>query len=319
MDRLEAMTLLIETVESGSMSAAGRKLGIPLPTLSRKLADLEDHLGARLLVRSTRRLELTEVGASYLVASRRILEEVSQAERQAAGEYLLPRGSLLIAAPASFGRRHVLPIITDFLGDHPDISVRLALSDQHLDLIGEHVDLAVRIGKLPDSELLAKRIGDMRWVVVASPEVVAAYGEPSTPEDLNHLPCVGVDNIQLASFWRFREPGTGRDHLLPVRPRLAVNAGEGAIDGAVAGLGATQTMLYQAAPAIAAGKLKILLPEWEAAPLPLSLIYTGGGKIPFKTRSFLDFAAPRLAADLARLDRMASGPPASGKASASSG
>ncbi|WP_380782692.1 LysR family transcriptional regulator [Sphingomonas sp. R86520] len=304
MDRFEAMGLLIETVEAGSMSAAGRKLGVPLPTLSRKLADLEEHLGVRLLIRSTRRLELTEEGATYLAASRRILEEVGEAERQAGGEYVTPRGTLLVTAPVSFGRRHVLPIIGDYLAEHPEVSVRLNLSDQHLDLVGDHVDLAVRIGVLPDSQLVARRIGDMRWVIVGSPALLDVHGVPTQPQDLQRWPCVGVDNIQLASWWRFRKPGDRSDHTVAVRPRFAVNSGEGAVDGAVAGLGLTQTMLYQAAPAIADGRLRIVLADWEAAPLPLSIVYTGQGRMPMKTRSLLDFASPRLAADLVRLDRM---------------
>jgi DNA-binding transcriptional LysR family regulator len=304
MDRFEAMRLLIETVEAGSMSAAGRKLGVALPTLSRKLADLEEHLGVRLLIRSTRRLELTEEGATYLAASRRILEEVGEAERQAGGEYVTPRGTLLVTAPVSFGRRHVLPIIGDYLAEHPEVSVRLNLSDQHLDLVGDHVDLAVRIGVLPDSQLVARRIGDMRWVIVGSPALLDVHGVPTQPQDLQRWPCVGVDNIQLASWWRFRKPGDRSDHTVAVRPRFAVNSGEGAVDGAVAGMGLTQTMLYQAAPAIADGRLRIVLADWEAAPLPLSIVYTGQGRMPMKTRSLLDFASPRLAADLVRLDRM---------------
>jgi DNA-binding transcriptional LysR family regulator len=153
---------------------------------------------------------------------------------------------------------------------------------------------------------MAKRIGDMRWVVVASPEFLADQGEPQHPEDVQRWPSVGIDNIQLASWWRFRSPETGAETTVPVRPRLAVNSGEGAVDGAVAGLGLTQTMLYQAAPALAAGKLRIVLPDWEASPLPLSIVYTGRGKMPLKTRSFLDFAAPRLGRQLAALDRIAS-------------
>lgn len=305
MDRFEAMALFVETVECGSMSAAGRKRGMPLATLSRKLAELEEHLGVRLLTRSTRRLELTDAGSGFLIACRRILDEVNEAERQASGEYLKPRGTLFLTAPLSFGRRHILPLAGDFLAAHPEVSVRISLSDQHLDLIGEHVDLAFRMGALSDSQLIARRIGDMRWVVVASPDFLAMRGEPERPEDVERFPCVGVDNIQLASAWSFRKPGEQSNFTVPVHCRLAVNSGEGAVDGAIAGLGLTQTMLYQAAPAIAAGKLSIVLPEWEAAPLPLSIIYTGGGKMPLKTRSFLDFAAPRLVRLLADLDEVA--------------
>lgn len=303
MDRLEAMSLLIDTVECGSMSAAGRKLGMPVPTLSRKLSDLENHLGVRLLTRSTRKLELTEAGTAYLASSRRILEQVGEAERQATGEYLVPRGELLLTAPLSFGRRHVLPVVNDFLAQHPDITVRLSLSDERADLIGQHVDLAVRIGALTDSQLVARRVGAMPWVIVASPEFLAAHGEPRTPDDLAGTHCVGVDFINLATWWRFRVPGASTDHNVPVRCRLAVSNGEGAVDAAAAGVGLSQTLLYQAAPAIADGRLRVVLRDYEAAPLPVSIVYTGRGRMPLKTRSFLDFAAPRLKRSIDLLDR----------------
>ncbi|OAN63565.1 LysR family transcriptional regulator [Sphingomonas sp. TDK1] len=307
MDRLEAMALLVATVECGSMSAAGRKLAVPVATLSRKLSELEAHLGVRLLTRSTRRLELTEAGAAYLAASRRILEEVAEAEREATGEYLQPRGELVLTSPLSFGRLHVLPIVNAFLSENPEISVRLGLSDQQMDLMGEHIDLAFRIGNLADSQLVGRRIGDIRWVVVGAPDFLAAHGTPSVPAEAAALPCVGVDYMHLASSWRFRDLETGAEHLQPVRPRLAVSTAHAAIDAAAAGMGLTQTVLYEAAPAIAAGKLKIVLPAYEARPLPLSIVYPGRGRMPLKTRSFLDFAAPTLAAEMQRLDAIARG------------
>lgn len=305
MDRLEAMSLLIETSECGSMSAAGRKLGMPVATLSRKLADLESHLGVRLLTRSTRRLELTEAGSRYLAASRRILEQVGEAEREAAGEYQQPRGELILTAPLSFGRLHILPIVSAFLAIYPDITIRLGLSDHQIDLIGEHVDLAFRIGELDDSQLVARRIGDIRWVVVGSPAYLAAHGVPERPEDVFHMPCVGVDYMRLAERWRFRGDDGKVDRTQAVRPRLSVTTAHGAIDAAAAGVGLTQTVLYEAAPTIAAGHLRIVLGEFEAPPLPLSIVYSERGRLPLKTRSFLDFAAPRLAADLAALDDIA--------------
>lgn len=305
MDRLEAMSLLIETSECGSMSAAGRKLGMPVATLSRKLADLESHLGVRLLTRSTRRLELTEAGSRYLAASRRILEQVGEAEREAAGEYQQPRGELILTAPLSFGRLHILPIVSAFLAIYPDITIRLGLSDHQIDLIGEHVDLAFRIGELDDSQLVARRIGDIRWVVVGSPAYLAAHGVPERPEDVFHMPCVGVDYMRLAERWRFRGDDGKVDRTQAVRPRLSVTTAHGAIDAAAAGVGLTQTVLYEAAPTIAAGHLRTVLGEFEAPPLPLSIVYSERGRLPLKTRSFLDFAAPRLAADLAALDDIA--------------
>jgi len=151
MDRLEAMSLLVSAVESGSLSAAGRKLGVPLPTVSRKISDLEAHLNARLLVRSTRRLALTDTGAAFLAAAKRILDEVGDAERAASGDYAAPRGDLVITAPVVFGRLHVLPVVADFLRRWPEINLRLVLSDRNLHLIDDHVDMAVRIGALADS------------------------------------------------------------------------------------------------------------------------------------------------------------------------
>jgi DNA-binding transcriptional LysR family regulator len=161
-DRLEAMAMFVEAVESGSFSAVGRKMKVPLPTVSRKIADLEAHLGTRLLIRSTRKLVLTDAGAAYVSVAKRILEQVAEAERTAAGEYSAPRGDLAVTAPIVFGRLHVLPVVTDFLARYPEINIRLMLSDRNMHLIEEHVDMAVRLGALPDSSITATRLGEVR-------------------------------------------------------------------------------------------------------------------------------------------------------------
>ena len=184
MDRLEAMSLFVAAAEAGSLSAAGRRFGIPLATVSRKVSDLERHLKTRLLNRSTRRLTLTDAGQAYLVACRRILDEVGEAERSAAGEYSVPTGELIITAPIVFGRLHVLPIVTAFLAAYPEVAVRLTLADRITQLVEEHIDLAVRIGDLPVSSLVAIRVGSIRRVVCASPAYLAAHGTPRTPGDL---------------------------------------------------------------------------------------------------------------------------------------
>jgi DNA-binding transcriptional LysR family regulator len=299
MDRLEAMAILIDTVECGSMSAAGRKLKMPVTTLSRKLSDLEDHLGTRLLTRSTRRLELTDAGAAYVKACRRILEDVGEAEREASGEYLAPRGELVVTASLAFGRRHVLPIVNEFLELHPHVTVRLGLSDQRLDLVSEHVDLAVRIGRLPDSNLVARRIADIRWAVVASPEFLATHGVPRSPEDLQEVPCVGVDFLNLDTTWCFRRRGEAADYRVPIHSRLSVSMTEAAVDAAIAGVGLAQVLRYQAADALSAGTLRTVLDDYEPQAAPLSILYLGGGRMPLKTRSFLDFVALRLQRRLA--------------------
>ncbi len=185
MDRLEAMSLLVAVAEAGSLSAAGRKLGVPLPTVSRKISDLEAHLNTRLLTRSTRKLALTDAGAAYVAAAKRILDEVSEAERAASGEHAAPRGDLVITAPVVFGRLHVLPVIAEFLTQWPEINVRLVLADRNLHLIDDHIDIAVRIGALADSALVSTRVGAVRSVVCGSPAYFAAHGAPKKPEDLS--------------------------------------------------------------------------------------------------------------------------------------
>ena len=181
MDRLEAMSFLVASAEAGSFSAAGRRLGVPLPTISRKIADLEAHLKTQLLVRSTRRLSLTEAGTAYIAACKRILEQVDEAESQAAGEYTVPRGTLTMTAPVVFGRLHVVPIVNEFLAKFPQINVHLTLSDYTISLVDEHIDLAVRVGALPDSTLVAMKVGEIRRVVCGSPAYLAATARPKRP------------------------------------------------------------------------------------------------------------------------------------------
>ena len=234
-DRLEAMSLLVSAVEWGSLSAAGRKLGVPLPTVSRKISDLEAHLNTRLLTRSTRRLALTDAGAAYVAAAKRILDEVSEAERAASGEYAAPRGDLVITAPVVFGRLHVLPVINDFLVRYPEINVRLALSDRNLHLIDDHIDVGVRIGALADSALAAIRVGAVRLVVCGSPAYFAGHGVPQRPEDLTALAAVTFDPVAFSENWIFPDPKSNRELRVPVRSRLSVNTAEAAIDAAAAG------------------------------------------------------------------------------------
>lgn len=296
MDRLEAMALLSAAAEFGSFSAASRRLGVPLPTLSRKVAELEARLNTRLLIRSTRKLSLTEAGADYLVAARRILAEVDEAERAAAGEWREPRGELIVTAPVVFGRLHVLPIVTAFLALHPKIHVRLIQADRNLGLLDDHVDLAVRIGPLPDSGLAVVTVGRLRRVLVAAPALLERYGTPQHPEALGDLPCIVYEGLSEARSWTFSGPKPGTTLAVPVRPRLTVNTVEAALDAAVAGIGFAQMLSYQSAIAEASGTLRRLLTDYEVAPLPISLLHAGQGRLPLKTRTFLEFATERLRA-----------------------
>src|SRR6516164_4424931 len=264
MDRLEAMAILVEAVDVGSLSAASRKMNVPLPTVSRKIADLESHLGARLLTRSTRKLTLTDAGAAYVGVAKRILEEVADAERTAAGEYSSPRGDLAVTAPIVFGRLHVLPLVTEFLIRYPEINIRLMLSDRNADLIDEHLDMAIRIGALPDSSMVTTRVGAVRHVICASPSFIASHGVPETPTALATLPSISHEFLTaLGTAWPFREPEAKADIMAPVRVRLAVTTAEAAIDAAVAGIGVTRLLSYQVAEAVARGALRIVLERHE--------------------------------------------------------
>ena len=288
------MALLSAAVEHGSFSAASRRLGVPLPTLSRKIGDLEKHLNARLLLRSTRKLSLTEAGASYLAAARRILEQVDEAARAAAGEWRLPRGELVVTAPVVFGRLHVLPLVTAFLASYPEVDLNLVLSDRNLGLLDEHVDLAVRIGPLPDSDLVATTVGHVRRVIVAAPSLLDRCGTPQHPDALRNLPCIAYAGLSEARRWTFASPGGGPAMTVAIRPRLTVNTVEAGIDAAVAGVGFLQALSYQCAAADAAGALRRVLQAHKEAPLPISLLHAGQGPLPLKTHTFIAFAAERL-------------------------
>ena len=297
MDRIESMQLLIKTVEYGSISATSRKIGMPLATVSRKISELEAHLGTRLLNRSTRRLTLTDAGQSYIIACRRILEDVETAERAASGEYSAPKGDLIITAPVLFGRLFILPVATEFLKAYPDINLRLMLTDRYVNLIEEHVDLALRIGELPDSSMVATRVGFSRQVICASPSYLNARSTPKTPQELSAHDCITFEGVASPSNWTFLK-GKSR-HSVPIRSRLIVTTAEAAIDAAVAALGITRVLCYQVA-GLPEDKIITILKEFESTPIPVSLIHIGGTILPQKLRAFLDFATPRLKARLSQ-------------------
>ncbi len=300
MDRFEAMSMFLAAVEKGSLSAAARDMQVPVPTLGRKVGDLEALLGTQLLTRTTRKLTLTDAGTAYAAAARRILEQVTEAEREAAGEFTTPRGELVITAPLLFGRLHVLPIVVDFLVRYPAINVRLALGDRIVDLMDDNIDMAVRIGLLPDSGMIATRVGSMRSVICASPTLLGAQGTPQVPDELSQQPCIAIDSASQTLGWHFHLPGKERPIEIRIAPRL-VTTTEAAVDAAIRGLGFVRLRYYQAFEALQSKKLALILEAYEPEPAPIHLIHVSRNQMPLKMRRFLDFAAPRLRKSLATI------------------
>jgi DNA-binding transcriptional LysR family regulator len=292
MNRLESMSVLVAAVDAGSLSAAARKLGMPLATLSRKLAELESHLNTRLLHRTTRQLSLTEAGSSYVAACRRILEEIGEAERAATGEYATPKGELVVTAPIVFGRLHVVPVIAEFLAHYREIDINLMLTDRVVHLMDEHVDVAVRIGELPDSALVAKKVGSVRRVVCGSPNYLTEHGSPERPQDLTGHECISFEVLASKRAWIFEAGKTERS--VPIHSRFAVNTAEAAIAAAIFGVGLTRVLSYQINDALRDGLLRTVLESFESEPLPLSLVYKEQAPMPLKLRAFLDFVTPLL-------------------------
>lgn len=300
MDRLDAMRILIAAIDGGSLSAASRALSMPLPTVSRKISELEAHLGAQLLVRTSRKLVPTEAGESYIAAVRKLIDDLAEAERAVSGEYRTPRGELLVTAPIMFGKLHVAPIVHGFLAAYPDVTVRLVLADHVIDLVEAHVDIAIRIGRLPDSDLVARRVGQVWWTLVASPAYLHTAGTPATPQALGEHRCIAFEGLQPYRSWPMGRGAAAE--TVAIRPRLSLNTADAVIDAAVAGLGIARVMSYQAAAAVGAGQLTTILKPFAPEPLPVSLVHRSQRAQPLKQRAFLDFVAPRLRLALDQID-----------------
>ena len=297
MDRLEAMSIVLAVAEAGSLSAAARRLNTPPATENRKITELEEHLRAKLFDRSARRLTLTDSGLSYVEALKRILADLSEADRAASGEFVSPTGELIVTAPSAIGRLYLIPILAEFLRAYPEIDVRLLLVDRILSLPEDHVDVALRIGELPDSRLIALRLGTIGTVVCASPAYLKARGVPRTPDDLAAHDCVIYEGFIGPYVWKFVRDGA--EAAITVRPRLVVSNPEAAFDAVRAGIGLGRGASYYVGAAIEAGTLTTVLDEFHLPTRPVSFVYHAGRFIPIKLRVFLDFAAPRLKARLA--------------------
>jgi len=302
MDRIDAMTAFVTALDEGSLARAARRLGRSPAAITRAVAQLEEHLGTRLLHRTTRALHLTQAGERYLASCRAILADLAEADLLAAGERTDPRGILSVTAPVMFGRLHVAPVIEDLIEAHPTLHARLLLVDRVVNLVDEGHDVAVRIGHLPDSSLVGARVGEVRRVACASPDYLAARGTPTAPADLSAHRIISFSQITENAMWTFAAgPSGGARKQVSVEARFTVNSADAAIAAAARGRGITRVLSYQVEEAVAAGHLRLVLEEFEGEPLPVHVVYPGTRLQAAKLRAFVDVAVPRLRARLAAL------------------
>ena len=286
------MSVLLAAVDCGSLTKASRKLRQPLATVSRKVSDLENYLNAALLVRSTKGLELTPAGRSYVAGAKAILEQLHELERAAAGEYTEPKGDLVVTAPIMLGRLHLMPVASRFLEAFPDVAVKLMLTDRVTHFLEDQVDVAVRIGELPDSSLTATRVGWVRRVMCASPNYLKAHGTPAVPADLSQHSVISFENVSAPTTWRFENDG--KELEATFRARLSVNNIDAAIDAGLAGTGLIRAVSYQVAEYVRAKRLVLILEEFEPPAQPVHVVYDRQNRLPLKLRAFIDFVMPQL-------------------------
>ena len=280
------MQAFVAVADLRGFAPAARKLGLSASGVTRLVAALEDRLGARLLQRTTRSVALTEAGARYLERARQILADVEEAEGAAEGEHSLPRGRLVVSAPVGFGRLYVAAVMSEYLKRHPEVSADLRLSDLMINLVEEGVDVAVRIGHLADSSLVARHVGEMRRIVVASPGYLKAHGEPRSPEAIASHQTIQFSAMSPQADWRFVRDGE-EVRVAPVA-RLTTNSSDAAIEYAAKDGGLTRVLAYQAAEAIKARALKIVLAKFEQPPLPIHIVYPTSRLLSAKVRTFID-------------------------------
>ncbi|WP_322516192.1 LysR family transcriptional regulator [Rhodopseudomonas palustris] len=289
MDRLDAMAAFVAVADLRGFAPAARKLGLSPSAVTRLVAALEERVGARLLQRTTRSVALTDIGVRYLERTKRILSDIEEAEASVSAERSKPSGRLVVSAPVGFGRLHIAPLLSDYLKRYPDITGELRLSDLMINLVEDGVDCAVRIGRLADSSLVAKQLGAMRRIVVASPDYLNARGSPTTPADIAAHDTLHFGTSASAVTWRFVVDG--RDIRVSCTPRLATNSADAAILHAERGGGLTRVLAYQAADAIRDGRLQIVLADYEEPPLPIAIVYPTPRLLSAKVRAFVDLAA----------------------------
>ena len=295
MDRFHAIQTFVKVAECGGFAAAGRALGMSPPAVTRAVAMLESRLGTRLFVRTTRSVRLTESGARFLEEGRRILLELNEAEEAAAGSHAEPRGELRITAPVLFGRLVVTPMLTGFLERYPEMSCQTLFVDRVVNLMDEGLDVAIRIGELPDSSHMARRIGSVRHCLFAAPAYIGERGAPSHPKALKDHRLIQPLTMGGAAEWRFQE--NGKKFSVAVQSRLRMNTNDAIIEAALQGWGISRLLSYQLAPYVADGSLQILLDEFEMPAIPIHILHQEGKLVSAKVRAFVDYMAARLKID----------------------
>jgi DNA-binding transcriptional LysR family regulator len=296
-DRLHEMEVFVAVADAGGFAKAGARLRISPPAVTRAVSSLEARLGARLIQRTTRSLSLTEAGRRYLESARRLLAEIGAAEGDALGESAAPSGHLSVTASVAFGRSALAPVVCAFLREHSCVSASVLLVDRVVDLVEEGIDVAVRIGQLPDSSLVARRVGEVRRLLVASPAYLAKRGRPAAPAELKHHDLIAFTGLTPSGIWRLGEGRSARK--VAVNPRLELNDAAAALSAAEAGEGITVALSYMVASAVAAGCLATVLDRFMPPAVPVQLVYPHSRLVAAKVRAFVDFAAPRLREGLA--------------------
>ncbi|WP_439536106.1 LysR substrate-binding domain-containing protein [Methyloversatilis sp.] len=294
MDTLRAMRAFVNIAEQGSLTAAARALDSSLPAVVRTLAALEAHLGVRLMNRTTRRIALTDEGRSYLESCRQVLSAVQDAEESLKEGAAEPSGPITLTAPVQFGLMHVAPVVTRFALQYPQVKLRVLLHDRVVNMLEEGIDVGVRIGALDDSGLIARPLGAIRRVVVASPDLIAAHGEPAHPDALRGVPCVRFTGASSLA-WSFHI--NGRAVTVPVAGNLEFNHIAPAVDACAAGAGFGLFLCYQVRPYLARGTLRIVLREFEPPPRPVHIVYPHARLLPGRTRLLVDWLARELGDD----------------------
>ncbi|MBV6323778.1 LysR family transcriptional regulator [Duganella violaceipulchra] len=297
MDRLYLMEVFVAVTEESSFAGAARRLGTSPPAVTRAVAALEAHLGVKLLDRTTRYVRVTEAVQRYFDDARRIIAEADAADESVAGANGMPRGMLAVTAPVLFGKMFVLPGITDYLRQYPDMEVTATFLDRVVNLLEEGFDVGVRIGELPDSGMRALRVGEVYPVICAAPQYLAAHGTPGSPDALHEHTVVSAIAVTPLVEWKFTDQE--RRLTIRVRPRLTISSNDCAIDAARSGFGLTRVMSYQAAPYLASGELVEVLPAFRPATLPVHVLHREGRYASAKIRSFVDLIAARLRKEIA--------------------